>query len=302
VVPLAPVTVHSVLPYTLAFAAITAAAAQPQPDVEQLMAHVGERVADFYNRAKNVICMETSRVQPVDLDSSPTGFARTVEAELHLEENDQVPGEAVLVRTIRKVNGRAVREHDKKNRAGCTDPNPLSPEPLAFVLPAHRSKYRFKIAGTATDRNRPALMIDFSSLDRRSDPQLMEDAAGHEDCFDWSGHIASRGRIWVDAGTNDVIRVDQRLTGPVDVKVPTLIQRRHHLDSFVVLVRDDVTIRYRTLAFSDPEETLLLPESIETVTVIRGGLQSTRRQHTFSDYRRFVARGKVLAPASAASP
>jgi hypothetical protein len=57
-----------------------------------------------------------------------------------------------------------------------------------------------------------------------------------------------------------------------------------------------VTIRYETVAFSDPEEVLLLPESIDTVTVVRGGLQSTRRSHTFSDYRRFVTGGRVLDP------
>jgi hypothetical protein len=39
---------------------------------------------------------------------------------------------------------------------------------------------------------------------------------------------------------------------------------------------------------------LLLPESITSIIMVRGGLQSSRRSHTFSDYRRFVAEGKVL--------
>jgi hypothetical protein len=137
-------------------------------------------------------------------------------------------------------------------------------------------------------------MIDFASLNRKSRPELMEAASGHDDCFDWSGHIASRGRIWVDAGTHDVLRVDRGLRGPVDVRVPALIQRRHHLDNWVVIVRDDTTIRYRTVAFSDPDEVLLLPESIDSFTVVRGGLQSTRRSQRFADYRRFVTGGRVL--------
>ena len=107
---------------------------------------VGDRVAEFYTRAKNVICIETSTVQPVDFHNSPGGFARTVESELHVEaDSGQAPGEAVIVRKVRKVNGRAPREKDKKDRAGCTDPNPLSSEPLAFLLPAHRSEYRFRM-------------------------------------------------------------------------------------------------------------------------------------------------------------
>jgi hypothetical protein len=279
----------------LALAAMTAAGAQAQPSVEELLVRVGERVAEFYERAKNVICIETSTVQRVDVNTSPDGFARTVESELHVEaDSGQAPGEAVIVRKVRKVNGRAPREQDKKDRAGCTDPNPLSSEPLVFLLPAHRSEYQFRTAGIGKDRNRTVLMIDFTSVDRRSNPELIEDPSGHDDCFDWSGHIASRGRIWVDAGNYDVVRVERGLGGPVDVKVPASIQRRHHLDSWVVIVRDDVTIRYKTVAFSDPDEVLLLPESIDSFTVVRGGLESTRRNQTFSDYRRFVTGGRVL--------
>ena len=202
-VPLASLSVNAALPcaVALALAAMTAAGAQQQPNVDELLERVGERVAEFYTRAKNVICIETSTVQPVDFNYSPVGFVRTVESELHIEaDSGQIPGEAAFVRKVRKVNGRAPREKDKKDRAGCTDPNPLSSEPLTFLLPAHRSDYQFKTAGTAKDRNRTALMIDFASVDRRSNPELIEDPGGHDDCFDWSGHIASRGRIWVDAG------------------------------------------------------------------------------------------------------
>ncbi len=144
------------------------------------------------------------------------------------------------------------------------------------------------------DGNRTALMIDFTSVDRKSNPELIEDPNGHDDCFDWSGHIASRGRVWVDATSYDVLRVDRGIAGPVDVKVPALIQSRHHLASSVVLVRDDVTIRYKRVLFSDPDEVLLLPESIESLTVIRGGLESTRRNQTFSNYQRFVTAGRLL--------
>lgn len=279
----------------LALTPLTSAGAQAQPSVDELLLRVGERVAEFYARAKNVTFIETSTVQPVDSSYSPQGFVRTVESDLHVEiDGDQAPGDASIVRTVRKVNGRAPRDKDKEDRAGCTDPNPLSSEPLAFLLPAHRSEYQFRAAGIAKDGNRAALMIDFSSVNRRSNPELIEDPSGHDDCFDWSGHIASRGRVWIDAQDHDVLRVERGLHGPVDVKVPALIQRRYHLDSWVVIARDEMTIRYKTVAFSDPAEVLLLPESIDSITMIRGGLQSTRRTQTFSDYKRFVTAGWVL--------
>ncbi len=279
----------------LALAAMTTAGAQAQPNADELLVRVGERVAEFYRRAKNVVCIERSTVQHIDFNNSPEGFARTVESELRLEANGgEDPGEATIVRKVRKVNGREPREKDKKDRAGCTDPNPLSAEPLAFLLSARRSEYRFRTVGLTTDRNRTALMIDFASVVRRSDAELIEDPGGHDDCFDWSGHIASRGRIWVDAGNYDVLRVDRGLGGPVDVKVPLLIQRRHRLPNWVVIVREDMTIRYKRVAFTEPDEVLLLPESIDSFIVVRGGLASSRRNQTFSDYKRFVTGGRVL--------
>lgn len=276
----------------LALAAAATAGAQPTPNLDEVLVRVAARVSEFYDRAKNVICIERSTVQPVDFSHSVVGFARTVESELRIEADGA--GEATVVRTVRKINGRVPRERDKKDRTGCTDPSPVASEPLAFLLPAQRSEYRFTIAGIGRDRDRAALLIDFASVNRRSKSELIEAPSGHDDCFDWVGHIASRGRVWVDADNYDVLRVERGLGGPVDVRVPTLIQRRHRLDSWVGLLREDWTIRYKPVAFSDPEEVLLLPESIISIIMVRGGLQSTRRSQTFSDYKRFVAEGKVL--------
>src|SRR5439155_6544251 len=158
----------------------------------------------------------------------------------------------------------------------------------------HRSEYQFKSAGLSKDRDKPAFLIDFASVERRSNLELIEDPGGHDDCFGWSGPLASRGRIWVDAKSYDVLRVERSVGGPVDVKVPLRIQRRHNLDTRVVIMREDTTIRYRTVAFSDPDEALLLPESIYALTVVSGGLQSTRRSQVYSDYRRFVTASRVV--------
>jgi hypothetical protein len=62
----------------------------------------------------------------------------------------------------------------------------------------------------------------------------------------------------------------------------------------VVIERDDETMRYKAVAFRDPDEVMLLPESIESLIVLRGGLQSARQTEQFSDYRRFLTRGRVI--------
>jgi hypothetical protein len=284
------------LPAALGVALTTpSAGAQTPPDIDELLARVSERIAEFCELAQHVICIETSTVQPIDRSYSSQGFARTVESELRVEAaGGDAAGEATIVREVRKVNGRPPREKDNKDRVGCTDPNPLSTEPLAFLLPAHRAEYQFRSAGFGKDRNRPVFLIDFASANRRSNAELIEDKAGHDDCFDWSGHVASRGRVWVDAKNFDVVRIERGLPAMLDLRVPLRIQRRHNLDNSVVIEREDTTIRYRTVSFSDPEEVLLLPESIESLIVARGGLQSTRRSQTYSNYRRFVGAAKVV--------
>lgn len=272
---------------------------QVLPGSDLLMSRVGERVVNYYRRVQRVICIETSTVQPIARDWRPEGFSRIVESELHVESgiaDGDTPPEPTVVRDIRRINRRAPRDRDKKDRAGCTDPNPLSPEPLAFLLPAYRGDYRFTSVRHGREDDRAALIIDFVSANRTSKPQLIEDGRGHDDCFDWSGPVATRGRVWVDANTNDVLRVERRIDGPVDVRVPWELQRRYRLPAWIVVDRDDLTIRYKAVRFSDPDEIILLPESVESLTVVRSGLQSIRRTDTLSGYRRFLTTGRVKHP------
>ncbi len=276
--------------------AIGSAAPQPPPDLPGLLAAVGQRVASYYLRAQRVVCTNTATVQPIDWSNwSQQGFARTVESELRVEleagQGDQLPA-ARLVRDILRVNGRLPRDSDRTSRSGCTDPNPLSPEPLAFLLPPERDNYRFTSLRSGREGSRAALIIDFTAAARVSQPELIEDPE-HEDCFDWTGPLETRGQVWVDAETYDVLRIDRHITGPVDVRVPVRLQRRYGFAMRVVLDREDVIMRFRRVAFADPDEVLLLPASMDSTTVVRSGLQSTRRAETFSDYRRFLTEGRM---------
>lgn len=276
---------------------LVAGTAGDRPDLGWLMARVGDRVAVSYQRTHRLICLERSTVLPIGANWSLQGFARTVESELRVE-IDAIAGEAWpeprVSRKIRRVNGREPRIRDRTDRSGCTDPTPLSPEPLAFLLPGHRDEYRFTSVREGRERDRPALLIDFASVGRRGDPELIEDEYGHDDCFDWKGPVATTGRLWVDAVTHEVLRLDRRIAGPTDVRVPMPLQQRYRFPSWLTIDRDDMTLRYTEVAFSDPEEVMLLPESIESVTMLRSVLQSTRRTQVFSDYRRFLTEGRII--------
>jgi hypothetical protein len=279
---------------------LLASAPIDRPDVGTLIAQVGERVAVYYQRAQRLICLERSTVVPIGADWSMQGFARTIESELRVEidaaSGDSLPDPRVA-RTVRRVNGREPRNRDRTDRSGCTDPTPLSPEPLAFLLPGRRDDYRFTAVRDGRERDRAALLIDFatSSTGRRAGrPELIEDEHGHDDCFDWKGPVAISGRLWVDARTHDVLRLERHIAGPTDLRVPDALQQRYRFPPWLTIDRDDLTMRYKEVAFSDPDEVMLLPESIESITVLRSALQSIRRTQVFSDYRRFLTGSRIV--------
>jgi hypothetical protein len=269
-------------------------AAPHPPDIETVLTHVGERVTEYYRRAQTVVGVERSTVQPIGWGWTTDGLGRTVESEVRLEFAADAGGRPSIIRTIRRINGRQPNERDKTDRSGCTDPDTASPEPLGFLLPFHREEFRFTSMSSGKERDRAALIIDFRSANRAGKPELLEDPRGHADCFDWSGPIAARGRVWVDANTHDVLRVDRHNAGPVDVRVSWTLQRRYRLAPWIVIERDDLTLRYKPVSFSDPEETIVLPESLVALTTVRSGLQSIRRTDTFRDYRRFLTDSRLV--------
>jgi hypothetical protein len=274
------------------------AAAQAPPDVDAVLRQVAERLEQHYKRAQNVIFTEKQTVQPVGHDYAPVGFARMTEYETRVEADANADGdessEVKVIRELLRVNGRPPRDKDKKDRAGCTDANPLSPEPLAFLLPAHRSEYTFVSGGFGKGKDRDTLIIEFTSAKPEGKGELAEDPRGHADCFVWTMPVVTKGRVWVDASNYNVVRVEQRIAGLADITVPTKLMRQHHLEDRVVVERHDTTIRYKAIPFHDPDEAMLLPESIDTLIVVRGGLESNRTRQAFSDYRRFVTGARIV--------
>ena len=273
--------------------------AQTRPDIDTLLARVSEKLEDYYRRAQSLVCVEKSTVQPLTSGMSPNGFPRTVESELRVEpevadDADGTTKSASVIRQIIKINGKPPREKDKKDRAGCTDPNPLSAEPLAFLLPGNREGYTFTAGGPGKGRDRNALIIDFIAASTDKEGKVEEDKRGLEGCFNVSIPTPTRSRIWVDAVSYQVLRLERHLAGLGEVRVDFKQQRKHSLPDYMTMERYDTSIRYRPIAFTDPDEAMLLPESIETIVIWRNGLESTRRRQEYSDYRRFLTGGRIV--------
>ncbi|HMD34974.1 MAG TPA: hypothetical protein VKH42_08405, partial [Vicinamibacterales bacterium] len=212
-----------------AFAASAALAAGPDaPELTALLTRVGERVADYYKRGQSIVLREKTTVLEIRHDFSPDGFSRVTEYELHVEPNTDSDGAAggTIVRELLKVNGRVPKPSDRKDRNGCTDSNPVSPEPLAFLLAGNRGEYSFTTAGPGKGKDRNMLIIDFAGARPEGDGKLVEDPSGHPDCYSFSIPVTIKGRLWVDADTFDVLRLEQHISGPGDIRVPLDQQRK----------------------------------------------------------------------------
>jgi hypothetical protein len=273
--------------------AATDAAQRPGPSVDlaQTLARVGQRVEEWYARAQSVMSTETVWIQPLRADLTPVDFPRRLAFELRVGWDpdrtgpDGLPVANVLREPVRR-NGRPAR--DAKG-ADCMDPKPVSPEPLAMLLPVRMAESEFSAAGSGRVDRRPALMLDYRGRAAGPPEITWTDA-----CVTVTLPGRSRGRIWVDAANYDVLRIDDRLVGEFEFDVPREQVRRGAASSMVI-ERAESSIRYKRVEFQDPRETLMLPAAIDTLTVIRGGsTQRVRITQRFSDYRRFLTAGRVV--------
>jgi hypothetical protein len=272
----------------VAAALATGVSAQAPADLDTLLAHVGERVRQFYTRAESLVCTEKVVIQPLGSSLNPDGFGRSLEYELRVDwtpptEDGGAP-DAKVVRQLIKVNGRPPRARDEHN--ACMDPKPVSPEPLAMLLPHKQNDYRFS---WPTGKRRDPKMLAF---DYRAREIGKVEGTVDENCISISAPGYTKGRVWIDPETHDVLRLDEQLTGLLEYRLPARQRRTGMADTWVV-ERADSTIRYRPVTFRDPDETILLPESIESLTVFRGS-SSHRIKQTFSNYRRFLTGGRII--------
>jgi hypothetical protein len=256
----------------------------------------GERVQHFFTRAQSIVCLEVVTLQPLNAGMTNQGFGRIVESELRLSWQPGTDGrpatEAQTLRQLLRVNGQKPRQNDWKN---CTTPEQTTQETqdLSLLLPSQREEYRFELRGETKIDGRAAIMIDYRLLkEPKVESHLLE---GRDDCISFDIDGGMRGRIWIDAATHDVLRLDQRLHGLVEIPLPRKTRLLPNDQSYWTMERWDTTIRFRPMTFANPDETLVLPESRSSLQVTRGaGTPRLRTTTSYKNYQRFVTGGRVV--------
>jgi hypothetical protein len=256
---------------------------------DQTVNRLSGYVEQYYSRAQSIVTNESVIVQRLNRDRSFDGFARRLVYELRVEWDPNVGGDespAKVTRQLLTVNGKPPKKGDKPE---CMDPKSVSPEPLAFLLPDRRHKYAFTSAGVGRVDGREAVMVDYKALER-GEP-IVE---WTEDCVSVDVPGRWRGRLWAEPETATIVRMDEQLIGMVDLPIPRQHQRVNG-NLFMTLERADMSIRYRPVQFSEPDETLMLPAEITSSSMWRnGGSAGSRVTQSFSNYRRFVTAGRIL--------
>ena len=202
---------------------------------------------------------------------------------MRIEWDATVGSEPRAVRELVSVSG---PRRGPPGQPDCLDPRSFTLEPLGFLLPSSRDKFRFSIGRVEIVSGVRARRIDY--VPRAPDPPRTrwDGKCGWVDTFG-----RTRGSVWVDPATGEVLRFAERLSGNVDLPGPPGDSNAPRF----VAERADTTIEYKKIAFVEPDETLLLPSRVEQISFIRNsGVPRARVVRTFTNYRRFLTGGRVL--------
>jgi hypothetical protein len=252
------------------------------PDLAAALSGLAARVAAYYNRISTIICVETVTQQELKFNLAPTGKPRVTVNELSVTHDPGGKGdkEFRVDRTLQFVNGKRAR---KREEPGCTDPKTGTPEPLGFLLAKNQRGYKFSWPREASGGPVAALALDFT----QSPPERVN-IKWEGNCFDAEGG-GIEGRLWFDPQTFDVLQIQARLPKPFLVPIPYDIGAPA---PSVRVERSEMLLRFTRVKFQQPDEVVLLPESIEVLTVFRG-IPSLRTTQILSNFRRFLAESVV---------
>jgi hypothetical protein len=290
-------TALAIAALVIAPAASLSADRQAPQDVGGLLRRAGERVTEFFARAQSLVCLEKVSLQRLGVSWGADGPARQVESELRLSwepsPDNPLPTEARTLRSVLRVNGSQPRKKDHNN---CTTPEQQASEeqPLSILLPSQREKYTFTYHGRDTVDRRQATVIAYREIRKPTvDVSLAED---NEDCVSFDIEGGMQGKIWIDAETHDVLRLDRSLSGLVQINLPRKAERLGAAP-YWTMERWDMSIRFKRVAFQDPLETLVLPVESTTLQITRGaGTPRLRTSTQYQSYRRFITGARVVPP------
>lgn len=255
----------------------------------RILERVGERVEQYQAGLFHIAFTETLRHEELRKDMTPKKSEEFVFDTVVLREELSADGDDYYPRTVRRL--KTVDGKPAKGRGGRQAAAGMNVSSLNFLLPKNRKLFEFSLEGEEKVEGRAAYRL-----------RMLRPGEG-EPRVEWRRRLVGMSfrvsaptvyTIWVDAENFDVLRLESRLAEPFEFDSPRAFgpfgpSRRLRYTT------QDYAVRFRRVQFKDPEQTLLVPESAEWLTIIEGARKPrTRATLRFSGYRRFHSDVKVV--------
>jgi hypothetical protein len=274
-------------------------------ELATLLDRVGERVNTYYVDLQKFTWTDTVRQLSLGEDQTPQGNPRDLVYDMIIR-LDPVPPRADTppplppffttdLSELISVDGKTFLKGDSPVRS---DPKAGDIGLLWILLWAPRRpehNYEFSFAGRADLDGRKTLMVDIAYSPRVYSVGPFDvpktGSSNRIPSVVWQGDsftvlIQTTGRIWIDPDTYDVLRLETR-TKPFEFEKP---DGRGKLK-----FEFGMTARFRSMTVENPKQTLMVPESIETVQTVKGMQPPiVRTTHTFGNFKRFAADVKII--------
>lgn len=276
-------------------------------ELATLLDRVGERVKTYYLDLQKFAWTDTVRQQPLRDDRTPQGKPRDLVYDMIIRIDPAVPRDGVPLplplppfftkdlSELISVDGKPFLKDDSPERS---DPKAGDIGLLWILLWAPRRTdhiYQFSFAGREDMDGRKTLMVDITYSQRGySVGPIVAPMIGTPTRVPWVGWqgdsftvlVQQTGRIWIDPDTYDVLRLETR-TKPFE------FERRDGRGK--LKFQYGLTARFHSMTFENPTQTLMVPESIETVQTVTGMQPPlVRTTHTFGNFKRFAADVKII--------
>lgn len=256
-----------------------------------ILARVGQSVERYHRGVFSISFTETFKSEELKQDMSPKKSKEFVYESVILRKSlSDEDGDyfAETLRRIKAVDRKPVKKGKSDERPFVSTHGAL----LNFLLPKLQKLYQFSLEGEETLRGRKALRV---SMLRPGDGEPRVEWKGRS----FRARAPMRITVWMDAENGDVLQVESRLAEAFEFDSPRAFSAgpfgRFGPSRHLKYVREDYTVRFRPVLFKDPEQTLLLPEYAEWITVIEGARRPRLRTTlSFTNYRRFVSDVKVI--------
>jgi hypothetical protein len=256
----------------------------------RILERAGEAAARYQSGLFSITFTETLRDEELNKEMTPKKSREFVFETVVLREALSENEEDFYPKSLRRLKSVDGKPAKKGRRVPWYGYNVQS---LGVLLPQYRARYEFTLEGEEKVGGRAAYRL--RALQPGQPPASVEWGRGLMGVgMRFRPNAPTYSLIWLDAENFDVLRFETHLVAPFEFDSPRLFgpfgPSRH-----LRWMNQDYAATFRRQTFKDPEQTLLVPDTAEWLTLIEGAQHSRLRATLrFANYQRFRSDVKII--------